>query len=272
VNAKNKTQKNTTPAGGSHCETTDTGGGVLLGDRISAMTTPLYRIRDWNKHFENSRSRAMEKMSWVPVPNRHDGYGYLTVLAHEQGLEIYACWHLLLQVASKCNPRGTLVRDNGVPHSAATITRMTGSRHEDVMQLSLDFLSSSEVGWVEVVDTCPSPARHDHDTHLSLKERIEGKEQKETGVSSATPTSQISSALVAEYLTVAGRVSSPQTIRDQMDLAVTSDPPRCTVKQLLDGLALVKRGMKIWDYIDLIAPKPKKETVDPNRTKYVSVD
>ena len=73
------------------------------------------RVRNWDKFYENSRSRRIEKAGWVPIPNRHDGEGYSRIMFEKDGLEIFAVWILLLQVASKCHPRGTLVRGDGTP-------------------------------------------------------------------------------------------------------------------------------------------------------------
>jgi hypothetical protein len=40
----------------------------------------LYRIVDWDELFENSRTRQMKKMTWVPLPNKHDGDGYTELM------------------------------------------------------------------------------------------------------------------------------------------------------------------------------------------------
>lgn len=117
-----------------------------------------YRIRDWKKHFENNRTRELKKMDWVPVPNKHDGEGYLTIMGEKDGMIIYAAWHLILQVASKCEPRGTLLRDSGTPHTARSIALKTGCRDENAIQLALDFCSSPQVAWIEVFETNPAPA------------------------------------------------------------------------------------------------------------------
>jgi len=142
-----------------------------------------YRIRNWQKHFENNRTKEMVVMRWVPVPNKHDGEGYQTIMSEKDGITIYGCWHLILQVASKCGLRGTLLRDDGTPYTAKAISLKTGWRNERDIQRALDFLSQSQVAWLEVVmtdkDNIPQegagipqePAR---------KEGKEGKEEKGT--------------------------------------------------------------------------------------------
>lgn len=114
------------------------------------MTT--YRIRNWEQHFENNRTREMVKMAWVPVPNKHDGEGFQRIMREPDGLILYGCWHLILQVASKClRERGTLMRDDGTPLDAEAIALKTGCRDSKAIQRALDFLSSSAVAWIEAL-------------------------------------------------------------------------------------------------------------------------
>ena len=109
----------------------------------------FYRIRDWQRHFENNRTREMEKMRWVPVPNKHDGEGFQRIMQQKDGIVIYGCWHLILQVASKLRERGTLLRDDGTPITADTLALKTGWRRPQDFQRTLDFCSSAEMDWIE---------------------------------------------------------------------------------------------------------------------------
>jgi hypothetical protein len=111
----------------------------------------LYRVKDWNDLYENNRSRAVKELEWVPVPNRHDGEGYSIVMEHPRAAEIYTAWHLILQVASRCQPRGSLLRPSGTPHTPASLALKTRGKAE-WFELALTFLSSQEVGWLEVVE------------------------------------------------------------------------------------------------------------------------
>jgi uncharacterized phage protein (TIGR02220 family) len=116
----------------------------------SKASTPIYRIKDWAKHFENAQSRKYEKLSWIPVPNKHDGEGYSRVMAQPQAAEIFAAWVLMLQVASKCTPRGSLSRSDGSALGADSLAVKTRSKKE-WFEAALKFLSSPEVGWIEQV-------------------------------------------------------------------------------------------------------------------------
>ena len=91
-------------------------------------------------------------MRWVPVPNKHDGEGFQRIMREPDGMVIYGCWHLILQVASKCmRDRGTLLRDDGTPYTADSLSLKTGWRNVADFKRALEFLSSPDVAWIEVV-------------------------------------------------------------------------------------------------------------------------
>ena len=91
-------------------------------------------------------------MRWVPVPNKHDGEGFQRIMREPDGMVIYGCWHLILQVASKClRCRGTLLRDDGTPYTADSLSLKTGWRNVADFKRALEFLSSPDVAWIEVV-------------------------------------------------------------------------------------------------------------------------
>jgi hypothetical protein len=107
-----------------------------------------YRIKDWDKNFENNRTRELKRMEFVLVPNKHDGDGFRTLISKPRGTALFGAWVLILQVASKCDPRGTLVRSDGTPHTPETIARMTGSDTK-LIKAALDILIHPEIGWIE---------------------------------------------------------------------------------------------------------------------------
>ena len=89
---------------------------------------PLYRIVGWDKHYEVAASRKLQQLRWVPIPNKLDGDGYTELVSTVRG-NVGAChygaWMALVCVASRCEPRGTLIRDNGTPHDPCTLARIT---------------------------------------------------------------------------------------------------------------------------------------------------
>lgn len=123
----------------------------------------VYRIRDWAQHFENNRTRELKHLEWVPVPNRHDGDGFTELMDHPDAMSHYGAWHLILQVASKCDPRGTLLRDGAggvkTPHTARSLARITRG-DESVFTAAIERLLT--IGWIECYDdpalACDIPA------------------------------------------------------------------------------------------------------------------
>ncbi len=151
----------------------------------------LYKIKNWEELYENNRSRKVKDLQWVPTPNRHDGDGFIYIMSLPDASEVYAGWMLILQVASRCHPRGTLVRGNGTPHTAASLAAKTRGRVE-WFEKALAALLDDEVGWLKsdknpqengkahLDVTLTSPRCHPSDVKVTKKERKkEGKERKE---------------------------------------------------------------------------------------------
>ncbi len=129
----------------------------------------MYRVKDWDSLYENNRSREVAELEWVPFKNQHDGDGFTELLDHPNGMAHFGAWVLLVQVASKCGkpavkcgagetPRGTLRRDNGKPHDARSIARMSGG---DVAILEEAIPRFLDIGWLEQIPddstTCNEP-------------------------------------------------------------------------------------------------------------------
>lgn len=109
----------------------------------------VYRIRDWPIFYENNRTRDLRTMAWIPIPNKHDGDGYTMLVCRKNGAALLGAWLVILQVASKCNPRGTLMRDASVPHDAHSISRMTRIPAE-VIEEALQ-VCCHECKWLEIM-------------------------------------------------------------------------------------------------------------------------
>ena len=72
-----------------------------------------WTIKDWDVHYENSRSRSVTSLSWVSIPNKHDGKGYNKVANSSKRCEIFSVMILAVQVASKMPKRGILADLDG---------------------------------------------------------------------------------------------------------------------------------------------------------------
>ena len=115
----------------------------------------LYKIRNWNSHYENNRTRELKKMAWVPVPNSHDGDGYTELVSRKEGAAILGAWLVILQVASRCDPRGTLLRSGGRPHDSASLARIT-RLSEPIIAEALR-VCVDEIQWIEYEEVKSTP-------------------------------------------------------------------------------------------------------------------
>lgn len=143
------------------------------------MSHPLYTVKDWDSVYENSRSRAVSDLKWVSIPNKHDGEGYGLVMEQEDAAELFAAWVLIIQVASKCQRRGTLARDDGSPLTARSLAMKTRAP-EAWFAKALKFFTHKTL-WLEChpAITEPSPCHHSPVTvpspaHQVSADRIEG--------------------------------------------------------------------------------------------------
>ncbi len=108
-----------------------------------------YRIRDWNKHYENNRTRELKRMDWVPIPNRMDGLGYSTLVDHPNGAAHLGAWLAIVEIASRREERGTLPQEgaglcgDGLAVALSRISRLPASLFLEVLPRLV------EIGWVE---------------------------------------------------------------------------------------------------------------------------
>lgn len=115
----------------------------------------LYRIRDWDSIYENNRTRELKSLLWVPVPNNHDGDGYTLLTSHKDGAALFGAWVACVQVASRCDPRGTLLRRIGLPHDATSLSRIT-RLPESIFERVLS-VATVECKWLTVEDFTEIP-------------------------------------------------------------------------------------------------------------------
>ena len=111
---------------------------------------PFLRVRDWDKLHENNRSRELGRTSWFPAPNDLSADGYVELVGHPDGAAHLGVWYAALMVASRAKPRrGLLVKEDGRPHTAESIARVT-RLHVGVVKDALRRLL--EIGLLEVYD------------------------------------------------------------------------------------------------------------------------
>jgi hypothetical protein len=85
----------------------------------------LLRVRDWDRLYENNRSRELERTQWIPMPNDLAEDTYVELVSHEDGAAHLGVWHAVLMVASRSRPRGVLMREDGREHTAESLALLT---------------------------------------------------------------------------------------------------------------------------------------------------
>jgi len=116
---------------------------------------PLYAVRNWDKHFENSESRRYKSLTWVPVLNKHDGKGYRRIVQHPKSIQVFCAFILIVEVASKMPVRGLLADDDG-PLTTSDLSAKTGFP-EHIFDSAFSVLIEKGIGWIELVS--PADAR-----------------------------------------------------------------------------------------------------------------
>ncbi len=120
----------------------------------------LYKIRDWDKHFEKSGggNKPVGPLPWVAVPTKTDGLGFGRLRQQKNRVELLAAWYLLLGVAAKqpIGERGNLSR-GGVPLTSDDLELMTGFEAR-IFSAAFEFFTKPEISWLsaESVEGPPS--------------------------------------------------------------------------------------------------------------------
>lgn len=101
-----------------------------------------YRINRWEDIYENNRSRTVKDLRWVAVPNTFDGEKYSELMTDTKAAVLFSAWILLLEVASRCHPRGSLVRADGTPHDSRSLSLKTRAP-QSWFDLALPYFTAS---------------------------------------------------------------------------------------------------------------------------------
>jgi hypothetical protein len=150
----------------------------------------LYQIVDWDKNFENNKSRTRAQCSFVCVPNKQHGMGFSRVMAEKDGAAIYGVWHLIVGACSQQEKReGWLTHDGHQTGTAWTLDDLALKfrRPEKEIERAIEVLSSAKVGWIktyqygenaEPVECSPSARVVPAECPSGALKRREEKEEK----------------------------------------------------------------------------------------------
>jgi hypothetical protein len=119
----------------------------------------LYKIRDWNRHFETSDSKRYKTVSWIKVQNKLHGRGLRRLLRLPDGAAVFGAFILICEVASTMPVRGILADEDG-PLSVTDIADKLAVS-SDLILRALDVCSSKGIGWIHR-DCCESTGDHNN--------------------------------------------------------------------------------------------------------------
>ncbi len=130
---------------------------------------PVLIIADWDKSFENAKSRKVDHKSYGQFLLKQ-GRGYCRMMMEKDGAAIYGTFIALVGIVqSKSAPRtGYLTEsgdDTGYPLSFADMAAMTRIP-QTIIEKALVVLSSRAVGWIHA-DTMRIPRGYHEDTSIS---------------------------------------------------------------------------------------------------------
>jgi len=252
----------------------------------------LYRIKDWDEHFENNRTREMKQMAWLPLPVKLSGAGYVALMEMKNGPAIFGVWIALLELASQSSRRGELSRGNGAPLDEKLIANAIRMK-EKLVREALSVLSGEKIAWLEAVEstTCESlPAgclreqpqegagylrsrTHDtHKTHEEVSVGVQELQDSDKGPDEPPPPkttpptkSPIPKPPNPNGLRRVTRDDLPAAVRDPLAEVLRSFAPRLpdpeSDAQLLRTIAseLDRAGMRPEDLATIL--KPKREAL-----------
>ncbi len=139
----------------------------------------MYQIKDWDKHFENYKSRDCEKCSYICMPNKQ-GLGWQRLMAEPDGIQLFGIWCLLLQTCSRHRKRNGWLTFDGLEESeqwtVEDLAFMWRCTSEQVSRM-LDVCSSAKVGWIsQLKDKYPTGIQSVSDQYTK-NPRKEGRKE-----------------------------------------------------------------------------------------------
>jgi hypothetical protein len=118
----------------------------------------MYEIANWEQHFEIAQSRkSAARHRWVAIPNDHGGRGFRRIMKEKNGLEIFAVWIILVQLASRAPTRGVLADEKGIGYTLEDMELYTDVSVE-AFERTMPFLT--KLGWVCHHDGNALPPRY----------------------------------------------------------------------------------------------------------------
>jgi hypothetical protein len=106
----------------------------------------VYRIRDWNELHETNRSRRVDNLEWFKSRIEIGTEEFIELMGMEEGIAFYGVRQVLMQMAVRGHPRGTLLRYDGTPHTPESIARAV---HLPTATCERAVHALTTIGWLE---------------------------------------------------------------------------------------------------------------------------
>lgn len=116
----------------------------------------VYYIPAWDEWFETHRTRELKRLDWVPIPTRLDGEGYVSLMENRNGAAYYGVWIGIVLLASKCETRGTLVKNDGSAHDISSISLRIRCDSRTVRAAISQLLA---IGWLKTKEVSSETSR-----------------------------------------------------------------------------------------------------------------
>jgi hypothetical protein len=143
----------------------------------------FYRVRRWNEDYENAQSRPLKYLRWLASPILLGTSDYAELLDHPNGLAHYGLWKSFTELAAQCQPRGSLLKEGGVPHTQKSIALTLRCSIEILQEAIGSFLHLS---WLEEVPFTKQSILLSPEIHQTSKEPLQKSQDKiQTGTNNA---------------------------------------------------------------------------------------
>ena len=108
------------------------------------MTT--WAIKDWDKTFENYRSRELDSVRYVTLRTTQDSEAFGVLMRTKEGSAAFGVFIALVQIAAKCPVRGVLEDEKGAWDAKRYSIRF--GLPLKAAEAAFDLLSKNPIGWL----------------------------------------------------------------------------------------------------------------------------
>ncbi len=108
------------------------------------------QVMNWDKCFENNRTRKVDKQDHCIVPNKQLGAGYIMLLDMDGGEALYGAFHAIILYLSKQPHRDGWLTEDGTSEGRPLTARILAKRtnfSENTIQRMLDVVTN-DIGWI----------------------------------------------------------------------------------------------------------------------------